>query len=56
MPSYQFRCRKCGHEFTEILSISEYEKRSQKGLRCPKCQSRRLEQVLGVQVQTSKKS
>ncbi|HON01028.1 MAG TPA: zinc ribbon domain-containing protein [Acidobacteriota bacterium] len=56
MPTYEFECLKCRHQFTEILSVSEYEKEAKKGFRCPKCQSRRVEQRLAVQVQTSKKS
>lgn len=56
MPAYEFDCQKCGRTFTEHLTIGEYEKALQKGFRCPKCQSKRVEQRLGAQVQTSKKS
>ncbi|GAB4239367.1 MAG: hypothetical protein Kow00109_14190 [Acidobacteriota bacterium] len=56
MPTYEFRCLKCDHVFTELLTVAEYEKQAKKGFRCPKCQSRKVEQHLAVQVQTSKKS
>ncbi len=57
MPTYEFLCAKCGNEFAEVISISEYEQRSKKGFRCPRCKSRRLEQKIGrVTVETSKKS
>ena len=57
MPRYNFLCQKCGNRFTEIVPVSEYEKRSRKGFRCPQCMSRRVEQDLGgFAVQTSRKS
>ncbi|MFH1090046.1 MAG: zinc ribbon domain-containing protein [Pseudomonadota bacterium] len=54
MPTYEFRCEKCSKKFTEILSISEYEK---KKIRCPKCKSTRVKQeITSFQTVTSKKS
>jgi putative FmdB family regulatory protein len=54
MPAYEFECRKCGKEFTLVLSVSEYEK---KGFTCPECRSQDVEQlVTSAQVITSKKS
>ncbi len=34
MPTYEYRCLKCGEEFTRVMSISEFEKG---GVVCPKC-------------------
>ena len=57
MPFYEFECLKCGETFQETLSVSEYEKKTQKGIRCPKCQSRKVEQLItSVSVETSRKS
>ncbi len=57
MPQYSFECRKCGHKFDEVLSIAEYEKKEAEGFSCPKCHSKKVEQlVLGCSVQTRKKS
>jgi len=39
MPMYEFRCRKCGAEFEELL------KRSDEKVKCPKCGSTRLEKL-----------
>jgi len=35
MPTYQYRCRKCGHEFEEFHGIRDAKPR-----KCPKCRSR----------------
>jgi putative FmdB family regulatory protein len=43
MPTYAFKCRKCGKKFEEILSFKEYENGKRK---CPKCGSGSLEQLL----------
>jgi len=57
MPVYGFECRKCGHKFEEMLSFEVYEKKAKKGLPCPKCHSKSVEQVIqAAMVQTSKKS
>jgi putative FmdB family regulatory protein len=56
MPHYEFECLKCGKTFAEILTLREYEKSVRKGFRCPKCQSKNVQQTVHVQVQTSKKS
>ncbi len=57
MPFYDFQCLKCGHKFQEILSLVEYDKRERKGFRCPKCMTKRVEQVVvPAMVETSKKS
>jgi putative FmdB family regulatory protein len=35
MPTYAYRCRKCGHEFEEFHGIKDVKPR-----KCPKCKSR----------------
>ncbi len=37
MPIYEYKCRKCGAEFEQLL------KRSDEKVNCPKCGSTRLE-------------
>ncbi len=56
MPIYEFDCLKCKNTFTLMLSFSEYEKKAKAGFRCPKCQSKKVEQLVSAQVQTPKKS
>jgi len=54
MPTYEFFCEKCQKSFTEIMKISDYEK---KKFRCPKCKSTKVkQQVTAFQAVTSKKS
>jgi putative FmdB family regulatory protein len=54
MPSYEYRCPKCGKKFTLILSIGEHD--AGKG-KCPKCGGKKLKQlVTAFQVKTSSKS
>ncbi len=54
MPIYEFVCRKCGEEFTEVLSLTDYEKHE---VECPKCGSQEVEQVVAAcSVVTSRKS
>ena len=43
MPTYSFRCAKCGKTFRETLSFREYEGGKRK---CPKCGSRSVVQLL----------
>ena len=40
MPLYEFTCKKCGHQFEELLTLSEMEAGK---LKCPACQSKRVE-------------
>ena len=57
MPTYSFECLKCGHKFDETMPVTAYEKKEAKGFSCPKCRSKKVEQlVVGFMVQTSKKS
>jgi putative FmdB family regulatory protein len=43
MPTYEYECSKCHKHFTVIKSIAEHER---KRPTCPKCKSRKVEQVL----------
>jgi len=43
MPTYDYRCKKCGKKFSTILTISKHERTRQK---CPKCNSRSIEQIM----------
>ncbi len=45
MPIYEFVCKKCGEEFEYTLSISELKT---KKVRCPSCNSTRVDQTLST--------
>ncbi|NCF29106.1 MAG: zinc ribbon domain-containing protein [Gammaproteobacteria bacterium] len=54
MSRYEYRCEKCGRNFERTEHISEHRT---KGVRCPKCKSPKVTQVLGTFfAKTSKKS
>ncbi len=54
MPTYEYRCEACGHEFVQVLSISEHDEHKPQ---CPECKSDNVERVLGaVFVKTSRKA
>jgi putative FmdB family regulatory protein len=54
VPTYQYRCEKCGKSFERIESMVEHENAKAK---CPKCNSKNVTQVPGrIHVVTSKKS
>lgn len=54
MPTYDYECQKCGHTFQRVEKISDH---GTKKVKCPKCESKRVEQVFGsVFVKTRKKS
>jgi len=54
MPTYSFKCKKCGKRFQEMLSFREFEERKRK---CPKCGSGSVAQLLeNFYVKTSRKS
>ena len=42
MPTYEYRCEKCGHEFSRIESISAHERSK---VSCPKCTSATVSRV-----------
>lgn len=57
MPTYEFRCAKCGKNFEQIWSLSEYDKRIKQNHKCPTCGSTKVVKTISlVQVKTSKKS
>jgi len=39
MPLYEFQCRKCGHQFEELLTTAEIEADK---VKCPACSSKRV--------------
>jgi len=45
MPTYQFRCKKCGHELEEFQQITE-----EPLVRCPSCNTDNLARVMGTGV------
>jgi len=54
MPTYEYKCKKCGKKFELVMSMSEHES---KRAACPKCKSRTLERVYsGFFAKTSRKS
>ncbi len=42
MPTYQYICRDCGHEFEQVMPIREHEQHAQ--VQCPKCHSTNVQQ------------
>lgn len=54
MPTYEYRCGKCGKRFTKVESISGHSSRRPA---CPKCKSRTVNQVFSAfYAKTAKKS
>ncbi len=54
MPTYEYLCQKCGHEFSLTLGMHEHEK---KKVRCPKCKGEKVKHLIAsVFVTTSRKS
>ena len=54
MPTYSYRCEKCGKTFDRTETLSEHEAANAK---CPKCGSKKVSAVPGrVYVVTTKKS
>ncbi|MDX1577167.1 MAG: zinc ribbon domain-containing protein [Gemmatimonadota bacterium] len=41
MPTYEYRCRACGHEFERFQKISDSPVRT-----CPSCKKRRVERLI----------
>jgi putative FmdB family regulatory protein len=57
MPTYEFLCQRCEEAFASVSSVTEYERRKKKGIKCPKCGSSEVvQEISGFQVKTSKKS
>jgi putative FmdB family regulatory protein len=54
MPTYEYRCTRCGETFEKDESVREHEERK---ARCPKCGSAELSPMLSrFYAKTSKKS
>jgi len=54
MPTYDYRCQKCGKEFSVILSMREHDGKKAK---CPKCGGKKLGQLITTfMTKTSRKS
>ncbi len=54
MPTYEYECKKCGHDFSLVMPMEEHQK---KKVRCPKCKSEDVKHLVGeVFVTTSRKS
>ena len=43
MPTYDYRCNACGHEFEEFQMMSEDELK-----KCPECKKNKLERLIGM--------
>lgn len=43
MPGYDYRCRECGVEFTQFMSMAEHDRATPK---CPDCGSTKVEKVM----------
>jgi len=55
MPTYEYRCGKCGRRFEKIMTFSEHERKPRPP--CPKCSSRKVEQLASAfQAVTGKKT
>ncbi len=54
MPTYEYECKKCGHDFKLDMALDQHEKRKP---RCPKCKSPEVKHVMApVFVTTPSKS
>jgi putative FmdB family regulatory protein len=42
MPTYQYECQACGHEFEELQGMSD-----PKLTKCPKCHKKKLARLIG---------
>jgi putative FmdB family regulatory protein len=45
MPTYEYKCRGCGHTFEQKLTVSEHDQLRPK---CPKCQSKKVEHAFNA--------
>jgi putative FmdB family regulatory protein len=54
MPTYDYKCRDCNKKFSLVLTVEVHDK---KKVKCPSCQSRKVDQQLAAfYAVTSKKS
>ena len=44
MPMYDYRCKKCGHTFEELVFSWDRDKE----IVCPRCSAKELEQLMGA--------
>ena len=55
MPTYEYRCGKCGRRFEIVMTIAQHEKHPKPS--CSKCGSRKVQQLPAqFQVVTAKKT
>lgn len=55
MPTYEFKCKKCGKTFSLQMTITDYSK--QKSFACPECKSEDVTRIYSrFSAVTSKKS
>lgn len=51
MAYYDYRCTECGQKFETVQTFEEHDRREDherhRKLTCPKCGSRKIEQVIG---------
>lgn len=54
MPTYEYQCEGCKHQFSVVQRISDHGKTE---VTCPNCKSTKVKQQISIfQVKTSKKS
>jgi putative FmdB family regulatory protein len=54
MPTYEYHCEACSHEFTTVLGVAEHNKAKPQ---CPRCGSQKVHQLVStVSVKTSRKA
>ena len=54
MPTYEYHCKGCKHEFSIVQSFHEHEKNK---VICPKCKSKKVQQQISIfTAKTSRKS
>ncbi len=41
MPVYDYKCDKCGHRFSQMVTIEE-----RKNVSCPECRSKEVKQII----------
>jgi putative FmdB family regulatory protein len=53
MPTYEYACNGCGHEFSLVKSVKEHDREK---VKCPKCRSQDVKHnIQSVFVKTSRK-
>lgn len=53
MPTYDYVCQKCNHEWSQISTLYEHEKRPKPA--CPKCGSKQVRQKISAFVAVTPK-